>query len=83
MRFVHSCCNPGLFLGSEVLDRRCDFRGIIELGEFVLPWAMRLQVLLDVLYQIAETFPLMVPCTLIVHLAEDPLNRIGARTVRR
>ena len=33
MRFVHSYCNIGLCLGGYVLDCRCDFRGIIELGE--------------------------------------------------
>ena len=40
MRFVHSRCKPRLFLGGYGLDRRCDFRGIIELGELVLPWSI-------------------------------------------
>jgi hypothetical protein len=83
MRFVHSRCQLGLCHGGYALDSRCDFRGIIELGEFVLPWAICLHVLLDVLHQIAEPFPFMVPCALVVHIAERPLNRIGTRTVRR
>ena len=83
MRFVHSRCHPGLFLGGYVLDRCCDLRGIIEMGEFVPPWTICLHVLLDVLYQIAEAFPFVVPCAFVMYIAEDPLNRIGTRTVRR
>jgi hypothetical protein len=82
MRFVHSRCKLGLFLGGYALDSRRDPRGIIELGEFVPPGTICLHVLLDVLYQIAETFPFMVPCALVVYIAEHPLNRIGTRTVR-
>jgi hypothetical protein len=40
MRFVHSRCKPRLFLGGYGLDRCCDFRCIIELGELVLPWSI-------------------------------------------
>src|SRR5437867_12291319 len=83
MRFVHSRCKLGLFLDGYALDSRCDLRCIIEPGEFVLPWSIFLYVLLDVLHHIAETFPFMVPCTLVVHIAEHPLNRVGPRTVRR
>src|SRR5262245_938482 len=67
----------------SVLDCRCDFRGIIEMGEFVLPWSMLLQVPLDVLHQIAEAFPLMVACALVTHIAEHTFHRIGPWTVRR
>ena len=83
MRFVHSRCKLGLFLGGYALDSRRDPRGIIELGECVPPGTICLHVLLDVLYQIAETFPFMVPCTLIVYIAERPLNRVGTWTIRR
>jgi hypothetical protein len=31
MRFVHSRCYPGFFLGGYVLDRCRDLRGIIEM----------------------------------------------------
>ena len=31
MRFVHSRCYPGFFLGGYVLDRYRDLRGIIEM----------------------------------------------------
>jgi hypothetical protein len=83
MRFVHSRCKLGLFLGGYALDSRCDFRGIIEPGEFVLPWSIFLHVLLDILHHIAKTFPFMVPYTLVVHVAERPLNRVGTRTSSR
>jgi hypothetical protein len=83
MRFVHSRGNLGLFLGDSVLDRRGNLWCSIELGEFVLPWPMRLHVPLDVLHQIAEAFPLMIPCALVVDIADHPLNGVGTRTVRR
>src|SRR5262245_55435202 len=83
MRFVHSRCQLGLFLGGYALDSRCDFRCIIEPGEFVLPWSISVYVLLDVLHQIAETFPFMVPCALVVHIAEGSLNGVGPWTVGR
>src|SRR5262249_27344534 len=83
MRFVHSRCQRGLCLGGYTLDSRGDLRSIIELGEFVLPWSIFLHVLLDVLHQIAETFPFVVPCTLVVHIAERPLDRVGPWTVGR
>jgi hypothetical protein len=83
MRFVHSRCKLGLFLGGYALDSRCDLRCIIEPGEFVLLWSIFLHVLLDVLHQIVEAFPFMVPCTLVVYITEHPLNRVGPRTVRR
>ena len=57
--------------------------GIIEPGEWILPWSICLYVLLDVLHQIVETFPCMIPCALVMHIAERPLNRVGTRTVRR
>jgi hypothetical protein len=83
MRFVHSRGKLGLFLGGDALDRCCDLRCIIGLGEFLLPWSIFLHVLLDVLPQITEAFPSVVPCTLVVYIAEYPLNRVGTRTIRR
>ena len=50
MRFVHSCCHPGLFLGGYALDRCRNLRGIIEMRELVLPWSMLLHGPLDGLY---------------------------------
>jgi hypothetical protein len=38
---------------------------------------------LDILHQIAETFPLMIPCPFVVDIAKDPLDGVGPRTVRR
>jgi hypothetical protein len=70
MRFVHSRCQLGLCHGGYTLDSRRDLRSIIELGEFVPPWAICLHVLRDVLHQIAETFPFMVPCALVVYIAK-------------
>ena len=43
-RFVHSRGNLGMFLGCYSLDGFRDLRCIIELGEFVLPWAIFLHV---------------------------------------
>jgi hypothetical protein len=83
MTFIHSCGNLGLFLGGYVLDRRCDLQCIREVGESVLPGAMLFHVPLDILHQITEAFPLMIPCALVVHIAEHPLNGVGTRTVRR
>jgi putative transposase len=83
MTFVHACGNLSLLLSGYALDRRGDLRGIIEMGEFVLPWPIRLYVPLDVLYQIAEAFPCVVACAFVMDIAEDPLNRIGPWTVRR
>jgi hypothetical protein len=83
MRFVHSRGKLGVFRGGYTLDSRCNLRCIIEPGELGLPWSMFLHVWLNALYQIAGTFPLMVPCTRVVHLAEGPLTGVGPRTVRR
>ena len=82
MTFVHLCGNLGLLHSGDVLDRRCDLWGIIEMGEPVLPWAIRFHVLLDILHQVAEAFPFMMPCTFVMHIAEHPLNGVGTRTVR-
>ena len=82
MRFVHSCRHR-LLLGGDVLDRRCDLRGIIEMGEFVLPRSIRLHVPLDVLDQIAEAFPFVIARAVVMDIAKDPLNRIGTRAIRR
>ncbi len=83
MRFVHSRCHLRLFLGGYALDCLCDFRGSIKLGEFVLPWSIFLHMLLDVLHQITEAFPFVVPCTLVVYITKRPLNGVGPRTVCR
>src|SRR5215510_8738333 len=40
MRFVHSCYHLKLFFSGYALDRRCDFRSLIELGECGLPWTI-------------------------------------------
>ena len=83
MRFVHSRCQLGLCLDGYALDRRCDFRGIIELREFVLPWSIFLHMLLDVLHQLMEAFPFVVPSTLIVYIAKRPLNGVRTWAIRR
>jgi len=83
MTFVHSCGNLGLLLSGYVLDSRRDLRGIIEMGEPVLPWAILVHMTLYILHQIAEAFPLVIPCALIVDLAKHPLNGVSTRTVRR
>jgi len=83
MRFVHSRCYPGFFLGGYVLDRCRDLRGIIEMGELIRPWSIFLHVPLDVLYQITESFPFVSAGAFVMDIAADPLNRIGARTVCR
>ena len=82
MTFVHSCGNLGLLLSGYMLDHRCDFRGVIEMGEPVLPWAVRFHMLLYILHQIAEAFPLVIPGALVVNIAKHPLNGVGTRTVR-
>ena len=66
-----------------MLDRRYALRGILERGEPVLPWAMLFPVLLDILHQIAEAFPCMMPCPCVMPSAEHPLNGGGTRTGRR
>ena len=83
MTFVHSCGNLGLLLSGYVLDSRRDLRGIIETREPVLPWAILLYMPLDILHQIAEAFPLMIPCTFVMYITKRPLNRVGTWTVRR
>ena len=60
MTFVHSCGNLGLLLSGYVLDSRRDLRGVIEMGELVLPWAILFHMTLDILHQIAEAFPLVI-----------------------
>jgi hypothetical protein len=66
-----------------VLDRRYALRGIIELGEPVLPWAILLHGLLDILHQSAEAFPFMIPCTFVMDIAEHLRKGVGTRTVWR
>ena len=38
---------------------------------------------LDVLHQVAEAFAFVVPCALIMHITERPLNGVGPWTVGR
>ena len=83
MRFVHSRCKLGLFLCGYALDSRCDLRGILELGAFVLPWSIFVHVLLNILHQVTEAFAFVVPCALVMHLTERPLNRVGTWAVCR
>ena len=83
MRFVHSCCHLGVLLGAYALNRRCDLRGIIELGEFVLPRSIFLHLPLYILHEVAEAFPFVVPCALVMHITERPLNWVGPWAVRR
>ena len=83
MTFVHSCGNLGLWLSGYVLDRRGDLRGILEMGEPVLPWAILCHMPLDILHQIAEAFPCVISCTFIMHIAERSLDRVGTWTVGR
>jgi hypothetical protein len=44
---------------------------------------MLLYMPLDVLAQIAEAFPWVIPCAFVADIAERPLNRMGSRTVGR
>jgi hypothetical protein len=60
-----------------MLDHRCDLRGVIEMGEPVLPWAVRFHMLLYILHQIAEAFPLVIPGALIVNIATYGLSPHG------
>ena len=83
MTFVHPCSDLGLCLSGYALDSSRDLRVLIWLGEIILPWAIRLNVPFDVLHQITEAFPFVVPCAFVMHIAEHPLNRVGTRTVRR
>ena len=70
-------------LGAYVLDRCCDFRGIVEMGKFVRPWAMLLHVPLDVLSQVTESLPFVIARAFVREIAADPLKRMSTRTVRR
>src|SRR5262252_1774530 len=79
-RFVHSRRELGLFRGGYVFNRCCDLRGIIELREFVLPWSICLPMPLDILHQVMEAFPFVVPCALVMHITEHPLKRVGPWT---
>src|SRR5918911_3355418 len=81
MTFVHSCGTLGLLLSGHVFDCGCDLRSSIEMGELVLPWPVCLHVPLDILHQVTEAFPFMVPRALIMHISEHPLNRVGTWTV--
>src|SRR5262245_18802036 len=82
MTFVHSCSALGVFLISYLLDRGSDFWVLIELGEMVSPGAIRLHVPFDVLHQITQAFPCVVPCALVIDIAERSLNGIGPWTIR-
>ena len=61
MTFVHSCGDLGLFLNGYALDRLRDFWGLIERGEIVPPGAISVHVPLDILHQITQAFPFVVP----------------------
>ena len=74
---------PGCVSRQLCARRRCDFRGIIELGEPILPRSILFYMPLDILYQVAEAFPFVVACALVVDIAEGPLNRVGPWTVGR
>src|SRR5438132_3028340 len=83
MRFVHARGDLGLLLGGSVLDRCRDLRCIIHMGEFVLPWAMRVPGSLSVLHQIASALPFGVPWARGVDIAQHPRKRVGTRPGRR
>ena len=81
MRFVHSRCHLELFFSGYALDRRCDFRSLVELGECGLPWTISSPMLLCIPHQFIEAFSCVVPGTLVVHIATRPLNGVGPWTV--
>jgi len=54
----------------------------IEVGKFVLPWAILLPRLLDVLPQSTEAFPLVMARALSMDIAARPRKRMGAWTIR-
>ena len=53
------------------------------MGEVVPPWSMLLHVPLAILHHIAQAFSFMIPCPLVVDIAERPLNWVGTRTIGR
>ena len=73
MTFIHSGGNLGLCLGGYVLDRRGTSGSISRAGEPVLPGTILFHVPLDILHQIAQAFPLMIPCALVVHVTVQGL----------
>ena len=48
-----------------------------------MPGSICLHMLLDVLHQITEAFPLVIARALIMDISECPLNRIGVWTIGR
>jgi hypothetical protein len=52
MRLVHSRGDLGLFLCSDLLERRGDGGRIIELGQLGLPEAVQVQMVFDIGHQI-------------------------------
>jgi hypothetical protein len=82
MTFVHSCGNLGLLLGGYMVDHRCDLRGVIEMGEPVLPGALCCPLRLDILPQLAEAWSVVRPGARVVHIAKPPRKGVGTRPGR-
>jgi hypothetical protein len=83
IRFVHSRGSLRLVFSSAARDRIGDFGRIIYPGQLVQPRAVLGQVSLHITDHIASALPCVVARTLVVHIAEGPLNRVRTGTIRR
>src|SRR5688572_33421029 len=82
-RFVHSGGDSWLLLSDQTVDLDGDFGLIVKPRDFIVPGPISLQMMLDILDQIAYALALMIAGALVVHIATGPFNRIGSGTIRR
>jgi hypothetical protein len=83
MRFVHLCSDLGGCFRTHGFDGCSDRRFVVNLREFVWPWPVFLHVPFDIFDQSGEAFVLVISRAFVVHIAEDPLDRVGSWTIGR
>jgi hypothetical protein len=89
MRLVHSDGGHELVFTGHLCNRRGDRRLIVEIGQFLLPGAIHVQMLGHISDQIPQALASMVAGAAIMHIAKvmhiakGALDRVGTRTIGR
>ena len=64
-------------------DGSGDLRGVVDLGEGIVPRAIDVQMLVHILHQVPDAFAGMIPGTLVMDITKGSLNGIRPGTVGR
>src|SRR3982751_5626451 len=70
-----------MFLLSECLQSRRDFRFLIEAGQLIRPGTVAVEVSAHIRHQIPQAFSFVIACDFVMHIAEGAFDRVGTGTI--